>query len=168
MTSDPEPLYARSDEALLAACRTERIARGGPGGQHANRTASAVRLTEPATGVSVVAGDSRDQHRNRSLAMRRMRLALACQLRGKSDPGWLQGVRHGSRLRIGPEAKTFPLVVGVLLDALAAADGDLRAAAAACGISATQMRRALVVDKQVHAAANALREQAGQPPLPAG
>ncbi len=44
----------------------------GPGGQHRNVTESAVRLRHLPSGVSVVAADSRSQHRNRETAFARL------------------------------------------------------------------------------------------------
>ena len=64
------------DDALLAECRVETFAAGGPGGQHQNRTESAVRLTHLPTGIRVVAREERSQHRNRQTALERLREAL--------------------------------------------------------------------------------------------
>ncbi len=73
---DPSSGGALTDEALLAECRVETFTAGGPGGQHQNRTESAVRLTHVPTGISVVARESRSQHRNRKTALARLRAAL--------------------------------------------------------------------------------------------
>lgn len=72
---DP-PAIPPDDAALLAACRVETFRAGGPGGQHQNVTESAVRLTHLPTGIVVVARDDRSQHRNRSIALGRLRKAL--------------------------------------------------------------------------------------------
>lgn len=64
------------DEALLAQCRVETFRSGGPGGQHQNVTESGVRLVHLPTGVRVVARDERSQHRNRTLALERLREKL--------------------------------------------------------------------------------------------
>jgi len=73
--SGPVPI-PESDEALLAQCRVETFAAGGPGGQHQNRTESAVRLVHLPTGIRVVAREERSQHRNRARALERLRAAL--------------------------------------------------------------------------------------------
>jgi peptide chain release factor 2 len=65
-----------SDEALLAQCRVETFRSGGPGGQHQNTTESGVRLVHLPTGVRVEARDERSQHRNRALALERLRERL--------------------------------------------------------------------------------------------
>jgi protein subunit release factor A len=44
----------------------------GPGGQHVNRTESALRLVHPPSGVVVIAQDSPSQHRNRDIAFERL------------------------------------------------------------------------------------------------
>lgn len=67
---------SRSDEELLAECTVETFRAGGPGGQHQNKTESAVRLTHLPTGVVVTARESRSQHRNRARALDRLRTAL--------------------------------------------------------------------------------------------
>ena len=49
----------------------------GPGGQHRNRTYSAVRLKHLPTGIVVTAADSRSQLRNRKIAFERLTRRLA-------------------------------------------------------------------------------------------
>jgi ribosome-associated protein len=65
-----------SDAALLAGCEETFFVGGGPGGQHRNKTASAVRLVHPASGLSVTATERRSQAQNRSVALERLRAAL--------------------------------------------------------------------------------------------
>lgn len=65
-----------SDDALLSQCRVETFTAGGKGGQHQNRTESAVRLVHEPTGVRTTARNERSQHRNKSLALQRLRRKL--------------------------------------------------------------------------------------------
>ena len=55
----------------------ETMRASGPGGQHVNRTESAVRVTHLSTGVQAVASEERSQHRNRALALTRLTLKIA-------------------------------------------------------------------------------------------
>ena len=68
---------ALPDEVLLAECEQTFFVGGGPGGQHRNKTASAVRLVHGRTGVTVTATERRSQAQNRSAALERLRAALA-------------------------------------------------------------------------------------------
>jgi len=68
---------AMDDEALLRACEVSTFVGGGPGGQHRNKTASAVRLVHPPTGLTVTATERRSQAQNRSAALERLRAALS-------------------------------------------------------------------------------------------
>ncbi len=64
------------DEELLAQCRIETFRAGGPGGQHQNKTESAVRLTHEPSGLRVTVRKERSQYRNRQVALERLRERL--------------------------------------------------------------------------------------------
>ncbi len=52
--------------------RFETMRSSGPGGQHVNKTASAVRVVHVPTGIHAIAQEERSQHRNRKLALSRL------------------------------------------------------------------------------------------------
>jgi protein subunit release factor B len=64
------------DGMLLAECEETFFVGSGPGGQHRNKTESAVRLVHAPTGVAVTATERRSQARNRAAALERLRAAL--------------------------------------------------------------------------------------------
>jgi len=66
---------------LLQDCDVETYRASGPGGQHRNKTESAVRMTHRPTGIVRVATEHRSQLRNRELALERVWKALELRKR---------------------------------------------------------------------------------------
>jgi ribosome-associated protein len=62
-----------SDEELLRECEVETFRSSGPGGQHVNKTESAVRLRHQPSGVVVSSQQQRSQHRNKTLCLQKLR-----------------------------------------------------------------------------------------------
>lgn len=71
---EPPPPAAAFREADL---RFEACRASGPGGQHVNKTNSAVRVTHLPTGMVATAQEERSQHRNKALAVARLVARLA-------------------------------------------------------------------------------------------
>lgn len=66
-----------SDEDLLRECRFDTFRASGPGGQHVNKTETAVRLTHLPSGITVTAQAERSQYRNKQLCLQKLREKVA-------------------------------------------------------------------------------------------
>jgi peptide chain release factor 2 len=62
-----------SDEELLRECEVETFRSSGPGGQHVNKTESAVRLRHLPSGVVVTSQQERSQYRNKTICLQKLR-----------------------------------------------------------------------------------------------
>jgi peptide chain release factor 2 len=92
-------------EVLDKDLRVDTYRASGAGGQHVNRTDSAVRLTHLPTGIVVQCQNDRSQHRNRAsamtmlrarlyeLEMRRREDKLRAEHEAKADIGWGHQIR---------------------------------------------------------------------------
>lgn len=66
-----------SDDDLLHECEVETFRASGPGGQHVNKTESAVRLRHLPSGVVVTSQQERSQHRNKTICLQKLRDKVA-------------------------------------------------------------------------------------------
>lgn len=65
-----------SEEDLLKECNVDTFRAGGKGGQHLNKTESAVRMTHLPTGTVVSCQDERSQYQNKRKCLLQLREKL--------------------------------------------------------------------------------------------
>jgi hypothetical protein len=159
-----------SDDALIAQCDVDRYRASGPGGQHRNKTESAVRLRHRLTGVTAIGEDSRSQAENKVHAVRRLRAAIALSVR---EPVALDGHAPSPRLAALVAGGTAPLgartrltgdywaAIAELLDLLVAGELEIAATAQRLGITTGALSKLVLHDDQVARVVNDLRRARG-------
>lgn len=178
---DREELLQLDDDALIALCDMHIYKASGPGGQHRNKVSSAIRLKHRETGISATANDSRSQHENKVLAVKRLRMNLALRLRKELDidklalPQYVvecvftpKKHREGEarlRLEIGRKDRRFWTVAAWLLDLLTAFEGRVGDVARALNISTGNLTSIVQDDRHLFAAVQEIRKAAGLKPL---
>lgn len=152
-----------SDEELLKHCTIDRNRASGPGGQHRNKVETEIHITHTPTGLKAHAGERRSQAENKRVAVRRLRLLLALDVRAPvplgeiGSPLWRSRVRAG-KIALSPEHHDYPSMLAEAMDVIAAANWDLRKAALRLDVTATQLLR--LIKDYPHALERLNRERA--------
>ncbi len=176
----PDPL-ALEDEQLLGECEVHTYKSSGPGGQHRNKVSSAVRLVHRPTGVQAHGDESRSQHENKRLALKRLRMHIALQLRRPVDlksvspatvpPELAECLHHatgtatGQRLDVGRRDRRLWPAARFVLDVLEACEARLSDAAALLGVTTANLVRFCRTDRHLFAAVQQMRQRHGLPQL---
>lgn len=149
-------LLRLTDADLLRECRQELYRASGPGGQHRNKVTTALRVRHEPSGVQVQAEEGRSLGENRRRAVHRIRERIAIEARAPFDPAkpalppeFAKYVSPDGKLAVNPKNPDYALVVAAALDALAAADGSWAVAAAALGVTTSQIRKFLESNREV-------------------
>lgn len=169
-------------EELLVVCDFRTQSRSGPGGQHRNRTASGVFVTYRGRGeigdITAEATEQRGQHRNRSVAVIRLRFVLAVSLRTASpldiliDADSIHRLEHAVRdqyqnhsLKLADDNAAKPGVIAMLLNDLHVAGGQPSLVAPAWRVSTSRIVACLKSCSPAWTLANRIRAHHGRSPL---
>lgn len=147
-----------STEQLLAECRVETFRGPGPGGQKKNKTSSAVRLTHVPSGISVSAGESRSQMRNRQSAINRLWHRIALQVREEID---LTRLPDLAAVNVPRRSSEYPAAMGGILDTLEHVGWSVSEAAKLIGVSTGRLVAFLRDDPPLWTEVNLRRKQLG-------
>ena len=157
---------ARDESALLADCTVRRGRRSGPGGQHRNKVETAVVIEHGPSGIRAEASERRSQEENRRVAVFRLRVKLALEVRmpvGETcSPSalWQSRCRHG-KISVAPTHRDLPALLAEAIDAIDSEDTDVSAAAKRLGCSASQLTKLLKVEPRALAQINEARKARG-------
>jgi hypothetical protein len=155
---------------LLQACEFAATRRSGPGGQHRNKVSTAAVLRHVPSGISAEASERRSQAENRRIALFRLRVNLALEVRRPAPDDrlpsapWNERTR-GGRISVSDRHDDYPAMLAEALDFVAARGGDVRGAAEALGVTSSQLVRFLQREPRAMALVNALRARGGLRPL---
>jgi hypothetical protein len=155
------------EDAFLAQCEIETGRVSGPGGQHRNRVDTAVWIKHVPTGVETHATERRSQRQNRSMAIFRLRVKLACNVRtvvnrDRHEPSELwKRRRQGEKLPVNPENPDYPALLAEALDLIVARRYDIAGAAGILGVTMSQLTRLVRNERHAFARINEGREAIG-------
>lgn len=174
----PRATWSRlTEDQLLTQCEVDTYRASGPGGQKRNKTSSAVRLRHLPTGLLVIAEESRSQHENKAMALKRLWRGLFLHLRDElpveartpevitSLPDFAQARDKDGRLHLSAKNPLFWPAVGVVLDVLTACESRVADAATLLGTSTGNLVDFLQTEPKVWQEANRIRTVFGQKAL---
>lgn len=156
----------RSAKEILEECEVHRSRGSGPGGQKADRSETAVKLVHRPTGCMASSEKTRSQHKNRQLALRKLKRNYSLEKRHKIPPDKFtmpsslqQYVNNGLRIKTGNPH--YPFLIKLVLDVLYSVDGRLSEASDVLGVSTNQLVEFLKDEGAVHEWANKIRTRHG-------
>ena len=154
---------------LLKQVTETRTKRSGPGGQHRNKTETAVVLVHKPTGISAEGSERRSQSENRAVALKRLRLKLALEHRTPALPSgpsdlW-QARTRGRQLVISASHDDYPALLAEALDSLQKTGWQVAPAAVKLGVTTSQLIGLFKKHPAALVAVNKQRESMGLPAL---
>ncbi len=106
---DVSPEVADSKEIQINEndLKIETYCASGPGGQHVNKTASAVRITHLPTGIVVQCQNERSQHKNRAIAMKMLQARLARLEEEKREAEQAAKYQQQAKVGFGSQIRSY-------------------------------------------------------------
>ena len=96
-------------EILDKDLKVDTYRASGAGGQHVNKTSSAVRITHLPTGIVTQCQAERSQHRNREMAMRLLRARLYEYLKAEKDKSREEVEAEKKEIAFGSQIRSYVL-----------------------------------------------------------
>lgn len=157
-------------ELLLRACEVRHERRRGPGGQHRNKTESAVVLLHTPTGIEGQAAERRSQHDNHRVAVARLRVNIALAVRttslAEAAPTELWRSRcHGGKIGCNPDHEDFAPLLAEALDVLHSRNSHVAGSAEQLAVTPSQLVKFLKHDHRALLLVNDERRRLGLHPL---
>ncbi len=103
----PELADAAEVEILDDDIREDVFCASGPGGQHVNKTASAIRITHYPTGIVVQCQNERSQHKNRATAMKMLASRIARFEEEKREAEMAVKYKNQARTGFGSQIRNY-------------------------------------------------------------
>jgi len=166
MPKNPSHPASLPIEQLHAECEARFLRRSGPGGQHRNKVSTAAALRHLPTDVKAEASERRSQAENLTVALFRLRVNLALQIRtvrpAEQTPSDLWQSRcRGGRLDVSPTHDDFPAILAEALDVIIAAGYDIKQASDLLRCSSSQLVRLLEKEPRALLLVNDARKRVG-------
>ena len=170
MSSDDRHPAEINPETLLTQCTVRRLRRSGPGGQRRNKVETAVVLVHETTGIEAQASERRSQAENQRVALNRLRMNLALDVRRSVDvqktpsPLWRSRCRNG-RISVNAGHADFPALLAEALDVVFFHQMDVHHASHELVCTGSQLVKLLKLEPRALSMVNRHRAKADLPRL---
>lgn len=158
------------EDELMKGCRVSRSKSGGPGGQRRNKVETAVELTHVESGISAHADERRSPEDNKRVALTRLRLRLALEIRQGVPIGdarsalWKSRTAagdSGGRIVCNPKHHDYPALLAEALDMIEACKADHARAALRLDVTASSLLKLVKEHRPALVLVNRWREERG-------